>query len=612
MDKALTMKSFSLLQLILLLMCRLGCSVLTPQTNPCLEKSAWMVPNESPGTGNTSTSDGCKCGDPLGGIIRCAVGGKIELQIGHCMQYDKEYGMLVAACPLIKVTPNSSLELSYMTIPNMNYTEVGPFICELSNREGYLCSSCSPEHYPSPSLYTNSCIRCEGNTWVLYFLISFIPIIILLALIGCLRLRLVFPPLIGLIFFCQTLAHAAIWNSQVAFFILSYESAFSRIMKALVAIYGTLNLQFIYIIGDRICFRSIHTDLDMISLEYAKAAFPLVLIFFIFCFIKLHDHNFRPVVWLWWPFHKCSVRLRWLVSPNRSSSVMDVLAAYLFLSFKDICITAACVLTPTWTFDVHGNRVGSTKVYYNPSYDWFGEDHLKIALLSLAMIFLASLLPLLLILSSLPCFERSVHCLCRGRTQGFHFFLDAFQGCYSDGTESTSNRRFFAALYMLGHLVILITFIFGIGTKHYTLQWSVSIAIFLLMIVLFSCFRPYKYKLYNMLDTFILVTLSMAAYVFTTGLYITDFTQPIKVGCFIIVTAPILLCGAILTYKLLVLTLKRCRCREENCLRFFTSRYCLLLLWDKESSSVAGRQLLARQYSANGERIIEAIDNDRE
>lgn len=40
-------------------------------------------------------------------------------------------------------------------------------------------------------------------------------------------------------------------------------------------------------------------------LEYALALYPLSLIILTWICIELHDRNFRPLIWLWRPFHKC-------------------------------------------------------------------------------------------------------------------------------------------------------------------------------------------------------------------------------------------------------------------------------------------------------------------
>ena len=65
-----------------------------------------------------------------------------------------------------------------------------------------------------------------------------------------------------------------------------------------------------------------------------------LLIFLTWHCIKLHGPNFRPLVWLWRPFHTCFVLLRrgW----DKESDITDVFTTFLFLSYiygKIMCQT---------------------------------------------------------------------------------------------------------------------------------------------------------------------------------------------------------------------------------------------------------------------------------
>ena len=63
---------------------------------------------------------------------------------------------------------------------------------------------------------------------------------------------------------------------------------------------------------------------------YISVVYPLFLIFLTWVCIELHGRNFRPLVWLWRPFHRCFVRLRrrW----DTKSDIIDVFITFVLLS----------------------------------------------------------------------------------------------------------------------------------------------------------------------------------------------------------------------------------------------------------------------------------------
>ena len=69
---------------------------------------------------------------------------------------------------------------------------------------------------------------------------------------------------------------------------------------------------------------------------------------FTYVCIKLHNSNFRPIVWLWKPFHKHFVhfRRRW----DSKASIINAFTTFLLLSFSKILFisfTLNCMGTPS-------------------------------------------------------------------------------------------------------------------------------------------------------------------------------------------------------------------------------------------------------------------------
>ena len=74
------------------------------------------------------------------------------------------------------------------------------------------------------------------------------------------------------------------------------------------------------------------TELWMLyDLNYVSVIYPLFLIFLTWACVELHDHNFRPIVLFWRPFHKCFVCLQrgW----NTKSDIIDVFTSFFLLTY---------------------------------------------------------------------------------------------------------------------------------------------------------------------------------------------------------------------------------------------------------------------------------------
>ena len=88
-----------------------------------------------------------------------------------------------------------------------------------------------------------------------------------------------------------------------------------------------------------------------------------------------------------------------------------------------------------------------------------------------------------------------------------HAFVDAFQGCYKDGTNGTRDCRYFAALQLILRLLFPFIFIF---TRDIT--WCMCFyAVFLgLYITLLVIIQPYTVSIYNKTEVALLMTLVFA------------------------------------------------------------------------------------------------------
>ena len=133
----------------------------------------------------------------------------------------------------------------------------------------------------------------------------------------------------------------------------------------LVVLCGIWSLDFFRSVVPPFCVSSSIKTVHALALEYLVAFYPIFLILITYACIKLHDNNFRPVVWLWKPFHRYFVhfRRRW----DSKASIISAFTTFLLLSFSKILFVSFTLL---YTFHVqynYGDNPNKCVLYYDPT-----------------------------------------------------------------------------------------------------------------------------------------------------------------------------------------------------------------------------------------------------
>ena len=155
---------------------------------------------------------------------------------------------------------------------------------------------------------------------------------------------------------------------------------------------------------------------------------------------------------------------------------------------------------------MNGSVVG-IYLYYDASIEYFGKKHLPYAILAVFVVLIFIIFPmLLLLLYPMRCCQR---CLghCRVRWHALHTFIDAFQGCFKDGTNGTQDCRYFPALYFVFRLLLFLLYALTLSAAFYAVAILVVIGIAMLIIIV----QPYKAKFssYNVVESVLVLTLAM-------------------------------------------------------------------------------------------------------
>ena len=443
----------------------------------------------------------CECGSNLGKTIGCNNRTHV-VSLSQCywITYSKDGHNLVAGATFYGCTTiwrqmlNTPCHHKNVLVPANpnNLSEV----CGYYNRKGQLCGKCMKDFAPSVYSYSMSCVDCQGraSNWLKYVAVAFLPLTAFFIFIVTFRISAASGLMNTLIFICQIATAPVVMR-----LILVKNHTHLLQLKVLAFVFDIWNLNFFRSLYPPFCLHPAMTTVQALALDYAIAVYPLVLITMSYLLVELHDHDFKIVVWLWKPFHKCFTCLRreW----NIKLSLIDAFATFLLLSFVKFNSVSFDLLVPTQAFNIHGEPLG-VYLFYDGTMEYFGKEHLPYGILALVAFLVFNIFPLLLLcLYPCRCFQRCLN-RCNLRSHLLHTLMDAFQGHYKDGTIGTRDCRYFSALYLLVRMCFLIE---GSFTSFSNSWLLISVSLLLVVLFLNATFHPYKSPIHNNIDIFLLI-----------------------------------------------------------------------------------------------------------
>ena len=184
-------------------------------------------------------------------------------------------------------------------------------VCGPLNREGTLCTL----HYSYS--YTLECRKCWGHDygWILYYFLELFPVTVLYFLVVIFHIRTISSPLSALVFMSQIMVYTVHVNVPLHMYTENQITEFPYlVLKIILLLCSIWSLDFFRSVCVSSRIKTVHT----LALEYLVAFYPLCLILVTYACIKLHDNNFKAVVWLWKPLHRHFVHLRRSWDPKAS------------------------------------------------------------------------------------------------------------------------------------------------------------------------------------------------------------------------------------------------------------------------------------------------------
>ena len=453
----------------------------------------WFFPDPS-------SNGTCRCGDEIHGAVRCNNSRKEAAILScYCMTYNESTGPVVGIC-FYNCVHNVLKDALYHLLPS----DVTDLInmCGYFNRDGQLCGRCK-ENYSIPVYsYDLNCVQCPNSSfnWVKYIVAAFLPLTVFFVLVVCCRLSVTSPKLFAFVFFSQTVAEAA--NVRIVLAELQPHPIVASLAKVLFALYGIWNLDFFRTLLPHIC---VNVDtLQALALDYAVTFYPLILLVVTYILIQVHICNFRVFRVMCRPFRWCTEHFRsqW----NVGTSIVEAFATFLLLSYLKLLGVSSNLLIPTQVYHVNGSLVG-LYLYYDATIEYFGEEHLPYGVLAVFVLLVFILFPLLLLLLyPMQCFQRCLVC-CGIRWHALPIFIDAFQGCYKDGTNGTRDCRYHAAAFLFSRILLVLIF----ALSQTALFYGAALFVFIPLAMAIPIVQPYKprYSTYNAVDSVLVLLVAL-------------------------------------------------------------------------------------------------------
>ena len=397
----------------------------------------------------------------------------------------------------------NNIDTEYYTVHFENLTKG---VCANFNREGLLCGRCITNHSPAVYSFSMRCVECQNvSLWkrtLLYITVAYGPLTIFLFTIIFFTVSVNSAPLYGLIFLCQFI----VCSMHMRGLTIMFEDGLvnhSYSYQILGTVYGIWNLDFFRSVYPPFCLHPSLTTLQVMSLDYFIAAYPLIIIIVFYSLVELHSRDCRPIVAIWKPFYYCFARFR--RNLNIRTSLVDAFGTFFTLSYvKALSVTSdVMIFSRVWS----ERDIISNNMYFDGTMHFFKGKHIPLGIVGIFITFVFNILPLMLIIIySFPKLQYIIHCFPVSLQNAVYPFMDNLLSCYKDGTNGTRNCRYFAIVYPIARVLLLTPLIFVKNPFYY----QQSLYLILITTFLILAIRPYKSELYNFMDAGLMLNLAMA------------------------------------------------------------------------------------------------------
>ena len=444
----------------------------------------------------------------------------------YCATFSDETKLLSVVRCLYYFQPNSGHNVTIgerLPLPR-NLSQLNDYMCGPMNRKGLVCSECADGFGPSVTSFGYRCVNCT-DAWYqvpLFLLLDFAPVTVLYLIILVLQISITSAPLPCFIMYAQLIIMT--FDSSNFFLVTNMmftdDRKFRLDMQIMLTMYGMFNLDFgHYNILPPYCLSSKLKPIHIVLFGYISAFYPVMLIFLTWACVRLHGQNFRPLVWLWRPFHRCFVRLRrgW----DTRSDIIDVFTTFFLLSYSKI-VHQTMLLTSSRAIaniDQAGRDKYTYRLIVDPTIEYGGLYHLAFAVPSLFICLVFNFLPsLLLILYPIKAFRS---CLIKLHLKfiAVQVFIDKVHSCYRNSLNEGRDMRSFSSFYFCLRLVVCLPslLLHILNSQVYINEWFVLGILFCIISLFVAFAKPYIKPYMNHLDAILHLHFAILCFVLSTG-----------------------------------------------------------------------------------------------
>ena len=404
---------------------------------------------------------------------------------------ETEYGLVTGYCPLKFCFPEQKLDLKCLPNTASNRSKLDRLVCG-AKRTGRLCGECRGNlsvHYHSGNFDCKSNNLCKIG-WLLYILSELLPLTIFFGFVIIFDISFTSGTTYGFVFFAQVMdslhvtAYDFIWLPKPVSFLTDVYRF----------IYRIFNLDFFSINGLSFCLWKDASTLDILTFKFVMVTYALLLV--IVTIKLMNTFNF----YRWCPFLKRN--------PVKSY-VIHGLSALLVMCYAQ-CTKVSLLILDSAELTSMGERYTHKVVFFQGNVDYFSKDHLPYAVPALLCLATIVALPPILLLIYPVCYKilalfrlddsRFLHFISRFVSLArLKPFLDSFQSCFKD------NCRFFAGLYFVYRLVLLVT---ASVVTSFTRLYIVMEVELILFLSIHALAQPYERRWHNIIDSLVFTNLA--------------------------------------------------------------------------------------------------------
>ena len=462
------------------------------------------------------------CSSHYNNILNCQQDEPL-LPAGYCATYSNHTKLVsILRCPYFQPNGYNYTSKGKIILPKI-VSELNDYMCDPLNRKSLVCSECADGFGPSVTLIRFRCIKCT-NAWYygvpLFLVLKFAPVTIVYLVILVFQIRVTSAPIPCLIISAQLVKIAfgsiTIPTKDEELILTNHED----IRLDMKVVLSLLNLDFHQYFVTPYCISSRLKFIHIAFISYISAFYPILLIFLTWLCIELHGRNFRLLVYLWRPFHRCFVRLRrgW----DAKSDIIDAFITFFFLTYSTILYQTLLLIssTPIKNIEPSGKHFLTYVSVLDHSIGIGSKHHLLFAIPVILVSLVFNLLPfLLLILYPIRVFRS---CLLKYHLNFIvmHTFMDKVYGCYRNGLDGGRDMRSFSGLYIFLGVAAYITVVLTHTVKvHITFinEWFATGTLFFVVTLTITIAKPYQKAYMNYLDTLLLSYNTILCYVLSSG-----------------------------------------------------------------------------------------------